>query len=182
MGNQGYEGGGTAIGTAIEAATYTLLGLPGREDRAQMMVVMTDGYDTESSDPAGKADIARAAGITVYVVAVDVGGTKNPNTGCYWSALLPSCIDLPTMELTAGDLARLFVVETFSGTARFNLQFVASTSSCSWGPFVQPLYQRCASFLHATSGSKFVVGVLIRSVHTRKTDIITKLRTDNRVR
>lgn len=132
MGNQEYDEGGTYIGTAIEAATNTLLGLPGREDRSQMIVVMTDGHETGNSDPVGKADIARAAGITVYVVAVDVGGTSN--SGCTWSRYLPSCIDVPTMTLTAGDLSRLFVVDTFAGETNslsLLLQRPFGRSSCA---------------------------------------------------
>ena len=137
VGNQAYQEGGTAIGTAIAAATSTLLGLPGREVRAQMMVVMTDGYETGGSDPAYEADVARAAGITVYVVAVDVGGTTNPNSGCYWSNRLPSCIDLPTMELTAGDVSRLFVVDTFAG------MYASCLLQLSAGQIIQPFEKSC---------------------------------------
>lgn len=117
MDAQDLESGGTAIGAAIGAATDFLLGLPGREDRSQMMVIMTDGHEAYNGDPAGKAAIAKAAGIMVYVVAVDVGGTTDPDTGCYFSSFLPSCIDEPTMLTTAGDVARLFVVTTFAGLA-----------------------------------------------------------------
>lgn len=80
-----------------------------------MMVVMTDGHDSAGGDPAAAAAIAKAAGIAIYVVAVDVGGTSQ--SGCYFSNFLPSCIDEPTMLTTAGDLSRLFVVTTFAGLA-----------------------------------------------------------------
>lgn len=110
-------GGGTSIGVAIEAATSFLLGLPGREDRSQMMVVMTDGHETGGGDPAAAAAVAKAAGVTIYVVAVDVGGVASPRSGCYFSSFLPSCVDEATMLTTAGDLANLFVVNTFAGLA-----------------------------------------------------------------
>ena len=114
---QDLQTGGTSIGAAIEAATSFLLALPGRENRSQMMVVLTDGHETGGGDPAGAAEIARNAGIAVYVVAVDVGGIAFPQSGCYFSSYLPSCIDEATMLATAGDLARLFVVTTFAGLA-----------------------------------------------------------------
>lgn len=117
MDAQSLESGGTSIGAAIEAATSFLLGLPGREDRSQMMVVMTDGHETGGGDPAAAAAVAKAAGIVIYVVAVDVGGVAEPRSGCYFSSYLPSCIDEATMVTTAGDLARLFVVTTFAGLA-----------------------------------------------------------------
>ena len=85
-----------------------------------MIVLMTDGHDNENADPGAAAAIAKAAGITVYVVAVDVGGVAYPrdySSGCYFSDFLPSCIDEPTMLEAAGDISRLFVVNTFAGLA-----------------------------------------------------------------
>jgi len=114
---QDHQGGGTGIGAAIEAATTLLLGLPGREDRSQLIMVMTDGHETRGGDPVEAAAAARAEGITVYVVAVDVGGSASPKSGCDGSDFLPSCIDYPTMLTTAGDLARLFVLNTFAELA-----------------------------------------------------------------
>lgn len=119
--NQDCEEGGTSIAAAIEAATAYLLGVPGREDRAQILVLMTDGYENGGGDPAAAAAIAKAAGITFFVVAVDVGGTEAPpesyESGCWFSALLPSCIDEPLMLEVAGDITKLFVVNTFAGLA-----------------------------------------------------------------
>lgn len=119
MSARGYGGGSTSIGLAINTATNTMLGLSGREDRSQMMVVMTDGHDSGISgfDPITEAELARAEGITVWVVAVDYGGTTIPQTGCHYSSFLPSCIDRDTMLTVAGATERLFEVVTFGGLA-----------------------------------------------------------------
>eukprot|EP00903_Cladosiphon_okamuranus_P012950 g12090.t1 len=108
---QTHTGGGTYIGTAIAEATETLLALPGREDRSQIMVVMTDGHEGGNTDPAGEAALAAEAGITMYVVAVDVASDASPT--CDDSDFWPSCIDEATMLRVAGAPERLFVVNTF---------------------------------------------------------------------
>eukprot|EP00752_Nemacystus_decipiens_P005388 g4884.t1 len=108
---QTHDGGGTYIGTAIAAARDELMALPGRENRSQIMVVMTDGHEGGHTDPAEEAALATEAGITVYVVAVDVTSAASPT--CEDSDFWPSCIDEATMLQVAGAQERLFVVNTF---------------------------------------------------------------------
>lgn len=111
VGAQSHDGGGTYIGTAIAAAKESLVALPGREDRSQVMVVITDGHEGGNTDPAGEAALAAAADITIYMVAVDVTSAASPT--CDNSDFLPSCIDEATMLHVAGAPERLFVVDTF---------------------------------------------------------------------
>lgn len=111
MGAQTHDGGGTYIGTAIAEAKEGLLALPGREARSQIMVLMTDGHEGGNTDPAGEAALAAEAGITIYVVAVDVTSAASPT--CDNSNFWPSCIDEATMLQVAGAPERLFVVDTF---------------------------------------------------------------------
>lgn len=111
MDAQTHTGGGTYIGTAIAEATETLLALPGREDRSQIMVVMTDGHEGGNTDPAEEAARAAEAGIAMYVVAVDVTSAASPT--CDNSDFWPSCIDEGTMLQVAGAPERLFVVDAF---------------------------------------------------------------------
>lgn len=109
---QTHDGGGTYIGTAIAEAREELLALPGREDRSQIMVVMTDGHEGGNTDPAAEAALAAEIGITMYVVAIDVTSTASPT--CDNSDFFPSCIDEATMLRVAGAPERLFVVNTFN--------------------------------------------------------------------
>ena len=75
------------------------------------MVLMTDGHDSGNTDPAGEAALAAEAGITMFVVAVDVTSAASPT--CDNSDFWPSCIDEATMLQVAGAPERLFVVNTF---------------------------------------------------------------------
>lgn len=61
--------GYTAIGAGIQAATSHLAS-NGRSGASQVVLVFTDGRDTESSNPEGEAASAAAAGITVNVVGL----------------------------------------------------------------------------------------------------------------
>ncbi|CAM9635419.1 unnamed protein product [Chrysoparadoxa australica] len=65
-----YDEGYTAIGTGIEMATAILEGLPDKEDKNQVMLVITDGVENQGSQPFEKAEAARAQNITVFSVGI----------------------------------------------------------------------------------------------------------------
>jgi hypothetical protein len=64
-------GGATAIGRGIASAVSNLSGANGaREEALKTIVLVSDGKETEGSDPLAQAQAAKNAGIKIYTVAL----------------------------------------------------------------------------------------------------------------
>ncbi|MDY6965069.1 MAG: invasin domain 3-containing protein [Halobacteriota archaeon] len=140
--------GGTAIGAGIDKAKLELMSSRSREDTIKIMILLSDGVDTEGSDPITSAQEAAQENITIYTIGFGesdhdlLNDIANITGGTYYYA-----VDVTELERIYGEIheeikkisasiqANVIVPGTeINGTFEGNAEYVPGSSKITYTP------------------------------------------------